>query len=250
MAKAVGIIPSRYASSRFPGKPLVDILGKSMIERVYAQATRAARLSRVVVATDDQRIADHVKTFGGEVVMTSPHHVSGTERCAETVGLLKEDFDVVVNIQGDEPFIEPAQIDLLVGMFDNPETHIGTLIKKTDNAEDLQSDTVIKVVCDLQNRAMYFSRNPIPHVRGAEQAVGDTAFFKHIGIYAYRSEVLQKLAVLPMTALEKAESLEQLRWLEHGHTIHLAETFHESNSVDTPEDLQRMLREMKGHSAG
>lgn len=246
MAEAIGIIPARFASTRFPGKPLVDIRGMSMIERVYRQASQSSRLSYVVVATDDERIFNHVTAFGGEAIMTSAHHASGTDRCAETVGLLGADPKVVVNIQGDEPFIDPTQIDLLVSLFDRPEVHIGTLVKRITEETDLHSDTVIKVVRDSHWKAMYFSRNAIPHVRGAlpSELLARTTFYKHIGIYAYRAETLKELAHLPMSALEKAEALEQLRWLENGYSIHLAETEHESNSVDTPADLERMLRDM------
>lgn len=246
MANVIGIIPARFASSRFPGKPLVDILGKTMIERVYHQASQASSLHRVVVATDDTRIFDHVTAFGGEVVMTSPHHASGTDRCAEVAALLLDKVDIIVNIQGDEPFIAPSQIDALVGLFSNPNCEIGTLVKRISNAEDLHSDTVIKVVRDLHNKALYFSRNAIPHVRGVkgDNLLKHANFFKHIGIYAYRAEVLKTLAALPVSELERSEALEQLRWLENGYSIHLAETEHESNSVDTPEDLKQMLAAM------
>lgn len=246
MANAIGVIPARFASSRFPGKPLVDILGKTMIERVYNQASQALTLQRVVVATDDPRIFDHVKSFGGEVMMTSPHHASGTDRCAEVAALLPQSVDIIVNIQGDEPFIAPSQIDALVGLFSNPNCEIGTLVKRISNAEDLHSDTVIKVVRDLNGKALYFSRNAIPHLRGVkgDDVLHQANFYKHIGIYAYRAEVLKTLAALPVSALERSEVLEQLRWLENGYSIHLAETEHESNSVDTPEDLRRMLAAM------
>lgn len=247
MVEAVGVIPSRYASTRFPGKPLVDILGMSMVERVYRQATRSSRLSRVVVATDDERIFEHVLAFGGEVMMTSPNHASGTDRCAEVMEDLKGSCDVVVNIQGDEPFIDPAQIDLLVELFDRTEVNIGTLVKRIVKEEDLTSDTVIKVVRDHVGKALYFSRNAIPHVRGAlpSELLSRADFLKHIGIYAYRTDTLRTIAALPVSTLERNEALEQLRWLENGHSIHLAETEHESNSVDTPADLERMLREMR-----
>lgn len=247
MAEAIGIIPARFGSTRFLGKPLVDILGMSMLQRVYRQASASARLSRVVVATDDERIKQHTEAFGGEVVMTSTLHTSGTDRCAETVELLGGNFEVVVNIQGDEPFIDPAQIDLLVGLFELGEVNIGSLVKRIEKQEDLRSNTVIKVVKDIAGKALYFSRNPIPYVRDAlpSELLDRAVFYKHIGIYAYRGAVLPKLAALPVSELEKAEGLEQLRWLENGHAIHLAETEHESNSVDTPEDLERMLREMR-----
>lgn len=246
MAEVIGIIPARYASSRFPGKPLVEILGMSMIQRVYRQAMLVERLSRVVVATDDERIFDHVKQFGGEVIMTSPLHASGTDRCAEALSILGSDHDVVVNIQGDEPFVAPKQIDALVALFDRPETSIGTLIKRVDKVEDLLSDTVIKVVRDVDGKALYFSRVAIPHVRGARPVdmLDSTVYFKHIGIYAYRTTTLRSLTALPVSSMELAEGLEQLRWMENGHPIHLVETTHESNSVDTPADLARMLLEM------
>ena len=249
MTDTIGVIPARFASTRFPGKPLVDIMGLTMIERVYTQATKAVSLQRVIVATDDDRIYDHVRTFGGEVVMTSPLHASGTDRCAEVVAQLGGDnAGIVVNIQGDEPFIEPDQIDLLVGLFADSHCNIGTLVKRIADAEDLHSNTVIKVVRDLKGKALYFSRNAIPHVRGVKQEdmLGSATFFKHIGIYAYRAEVLKTLAALPVSELERTEGLEQLRWLENGHAIHLAETEHESNSVDTPDDLERMLASISG----
>lgn len=247
MADSIGVIPARFASTRFLGKPLVEILGMTMIERVYTQAAKAKSLHHVIVATDDHRIFEHVKSFGGEVVMTSPLHVSGTDRCAEVVAQLGGNrVGIVVNIQGDEPFIEPEQIDKLVGLFANAECNIGTLVKRIADAEDLHSNTVIKVVRDLSGKALYFSRNAIPHVRGVtqEELLDNVAFFKHIGIYAYRAEVLKKLAALPVSELERTEGLEQLRWMENGYAIYLAETEHESNSVDTPEDLERTLASM------
>lgn len=242
MTRIVGIIPSRYASTRFPAKPLVDIAGKSMIQRVFEQASKAELLSDVIVATDDERIFDHVKSFGGKVVMTSTEHQTGTDRCAEVLSTL-ENVDAVINIQGDEPFIEPEQIDQLAALFNNEETQIATLIKRIDDAEDLFSNTVIKVVKAADDKAIYFSRMAIPYLKGVDTKdwLQHATFYKHIGIYAYRSEVLKKLSSLPQTQLEKAESLEQLRWLENGYSIQLAETEHESNSVDTPEDLARLL---------
>lgn len=245
MANIIGIIPSRYASTRFPAKPLVDIAGKSMIQRVYEQASKAKLLSAVLVATDDARIHDHVVHFGGNVLMTSTDHQTGTDRCAEVISQLKH-VDVVINIQGDEPFIEPEQIDLLASLFSNDETQIATLVKRIETEEDLYNDTVVKVVRAATGKALYFSRAAIPHLRSVErhEILQKGTFYKHIGIYAYRAEVLRTLAALPQSPLEKAESLEQLRWLENGFSIQLAETEHESNSVDTPEDLERLLRHL------
>lgn len=225
-------------------------MGMTMIERVYRQASKAAALCRVIVATDDERICNHVKEFGGEVMMTSSLHASGTDRCAEVVNKLDASHAVVVNIQGDEPFIEPYQIDLLVSLFKREEVLIGSLVKSIASVEDLLSDTVIKVVCSNDGRGLYFSRNPIPYVRGhdPQTALDSHDFLKHIGIYAYRPATLMKLAQLPISKLEMAEELEQLRWLENGYAIHLAETSHESNSVDTPEDLTRMLKGFNNQS--
>jgi 3-deoxy-manno-octulosonate cytidylyltransferase (CMP-KDO synthetase) len=233
MTNIVGIIPSRYASTRFPAKPLVDIAGKSMIQRVYEQASKATSLKDVIVATDDQRIFDHVIGFGAKVVMTSSAHQSGTDRCAEVLEGL-EDVDVIVNIQGDEPFIEPEQIDQLAACFENPETQIATLCKKIEDEEDLLSDTVVKVDRTSANDALNFSRKAFSSLINS---------YKHIGIYAYRTDTLKVISKLPQTERELTERLEQLRWLDNGFGIQLAETEHESNSVDTPEDLARLLRQ-------
>ncbi|MFT7101564.1 MAG: 3-deoxy-manno-octulosonate cytidylyltransferase (CMP-KDO synthetase) [Bacteroidia bacterium] len=235
MNNIVGIIPSRYASTRFPAKPLVDIAGKSMIQRVYEQAKKATSLSDVIVATDDQRIFNHVVGFGGKVVMTSTEHHSGTDRCAEVLECLS-DVDVIINIQGDEPFIEPEQINQLAACFENSETQIGTLIKKMDSEEDLQSDTVVKVSRTDSNKAINFSRQAFSSL--AES-------YKHIGIYAYRADTLKTVSKLPQSDRELTEKLEQLRWLDNSFEIQLAETEHESNSVDTPEDLAKMLSLME-----
>lgn len=242
MTNIVGIIPSRYASTRFPAKPLVGIAGKTMIQRVYEQASKATRLSEVIVATDDQRIFDHVKNFGGNVVMTSEEHQTGTDRCAEVLKGLK-DVDVVINIQGDEPFIDPEQIDQVAALFDDEATQIGSLIKEIEVEEDLLSDTVVKVVKSKSDQAIYFSRSPIPHIKGKPQKdwLKLTTYYKHIGIYGYRSDVLLTVSKLEQTELEIQEGLEQLRWMENGLNIQLAETEHESNSVDTPEDLDRIM---------
>jgi 3-deoxy-manno-octulosonate cytidylyltransferase (CMP-KDO synthetase) len=238
----IGIIPARYASTRFPGKPLVEIHGKSMIQRVYEQAEKAAQLTHVFVATDDSRIYDHVKSFGGKVIMTAANHRTGTERCEETARLIEKegmDCDVVINIQGDEPYIHPEQIDTLASLFSSHEVQIATLIKKLDSEEEIQSPNIIKVVKNLQNKALYFSRLPIPYFRDKKnETLSQTlTYYKHIGIYAYRKSVLMEIARLPMGSLEQSESLEQLRWLENGWDIYVAETHYESHSVDVPEDL-------------
>lgn len=240
--KAIGIIPSRYASTRFPGKPLVDIKGKTMIRRVYEQANSCPVLSGVFVATDDQRIADEVVSFGGNVILTSSHHLSGTDRCFEALEKLgKDKYDVVVNIQGDEPFIHPEQISKVVNIFNkNRDTEISTLAHIADD-KDLTNPSLVKIVRNISGEALYFSRSPIPFIRGAgsEDHVKLYSFLKHIGIYAYRSDILEKIVKLPPSSLEKAESLEQLRWLENGYSIIVEITDKESFPVDMPEDLKR-----------
>src|SRR5689334_12754269 len=192
--RIIGIIPARFASSRFPAKPLADIGGKSMIERVYTQAGLSERFTKVVIATDDQRIFDHVVKFGGEACMTSATHPSGTDRCYEALSLQKDSYDYVVNIQGDEPFISPQQIRLLTAILDG-KTELATLAKKITDDEQLFNTNVVKVVMDSSGHALYFSRSPIPHVRSAEasQWINRTPFFKHIGMYAYRTDVLAKI---------------------------------------------------------
>jgi 3-deoxy-manno-octulosonate cytidylyltransferase (CMP-KDO synthetase) len=250
MKTIAGIIPARYASSRFPGKPLILIQGKTMIQRVYEQASKCSRLSEVIVATDDERIYDHVLEFGGIAMMTSPLHSTGTERCAETAKKLADKgraADIIINIQGDEPFINPEQISLLASCFDHQNTEIATLIKKTSVSEDLFNPNIIKVVINKQHEALYFSRSPIPFVRNTvkEQWTEHATYFKHIGIYAYRSDILQILTKLAQGMAETAESLEQLRWLENGFKILTEETQHESHSVDVPEDVLKF--ETKGN---
>jgi 3-deoxy-manno-octulosonate cytidylyltransferase (CMP-KDO synthetase) len=238
----LGIIPARFASSRFPGKPLVDIGGKTMIQRVYEQAKKSLKLSEVVVATDDERIADEVKKFGGNFVMTSDQHRSGTDRCAEAVKKVKGNWDAVINIQGDEPFIQPEQIDLLAGLFENNSIQIGTLVKKLVDPSDLDNPNTIKVVLNHNSDGIYFSRSPIPFLRGVEkkQWAEKHFFYKHIGIYGYRADVLEKLTLLAPGKLEMAESLEQLRWLENSYSIRTAFTTLETLSVDSPEDLEKL----------
>jgi 3-deoxy-manno-octulosonate cytidylyltransferase (CMP-KDO synthetase) len=240
--KTLGIIPARYASTRFPGKPLIDIHGKTMIQRVYEQATQAQLLQKVVVATDDSRIFDTVKNFGGEVMMTSATHPSGTDRCAEVLQHYP-DFDAVVNIQGDEPFIQPAQIDKTITiLLKNKQIGIATLAKKITDAAFLHNSNIVKVVFDKKMNALYFSRHAIPFVRGVEAKdwLEHQNFYKHIGLYAFRAKTLLKIAHLPLASLEKSESLEQLRWLENSFRIGVALTDLETIGIDTPEDLERI----------
>lgn len=239
--KILGIIPARYASTRFPGKPLVDILGKSMVMRVFEQASKSSQLSKVVVATDDQRIFDHVNKHGGSAVMTATDHTSGTDRCLEALTLSEQEetFDAVINIQGDEPYIDPEQITQVAKILQqSDDVQIATLIKKTDKKEELSDPNTVKAVTDISGRALYFSRAPIPFHR--DENAGFTAF-THVGIYGYKSSVLKKIAVLPPAPPEKLEKLEQLRWLYHGYTIHTAVTAFESKGIDTPEDLSILI---------
>lgn len=235
--KITGIIPSRYGSTRFPGKPLADIGGKSMIRRVYEQAIQSKSLSDVIVATDDERIFKEVESFGGKVVMTSTEHKNGTERCAEVAKNI--DADVIINIQGDEPFIEPVQIDLLGDCFVDADTQIATLIRKIDWDDELRNPSRIKVVLNKKSEAMYFSRSIIPNPI-SKQHFDELEFYLHIGIYGFRKEVLMNLVNLPPTPLEGTESLEQLRWLENCYRIKCKETSHISISIDTPQDLENL----------
>lgn len=241
--KIVGIIPSRYASTRFPGKPMAMIHGKTMIQRVYEQASKAGLLQEVVVATDDQKIFDHVQGFGGQVMLTGAQHQNGTERCAEVVGRLDTAYDAAINIQGDEPYIHPEQIDQVAEALAQPEVDIATLAKKLKTYEEYLRNSIIKVVCNEQGHALYFSRSPIPHIRKepAEAEFANHDFYKHIGIYGYKAEVLKTVVTIPPAKLEVLESLEQLRWLQHGYTIHVGASEFESMSIDTPEDLERLL---------
>lgn len=241
--KIVGIIPSRYGSTRFPGKPMAMIHGKTMIQRVYEQACKASLLQEVVVATDDQRIFDHVESFGGKVMLTGAQHKNGTERCAEVVDRLDGGFDAAINIQGDEPYIHPEQINQVAEALAKPEVDIATLAKKLKTYAEYQRNSIIKVVCNEQGHALYFSRSPIPHIRQepAEEVFAQNNFYKHIGIYGYKTEVLKTVVTIPPAKLEVLESLEQLRWLQHGYTIHVGASEFESMSIDTPEDLERLL---------
>jgi len=240
--KVLGIIPSRYESTRFPGKSLIDIMGKTMIQRVYEQAKKSKQLDDLVVATDDQRIFEEVKGFGGSVIITGKHHKNGTERCLEVAESLQAQF--VVNIQGDEPFIQPEQIDKLCSIISS-DTDLATLIK---DPSDLGNPNLVKVVKSLDDHALYFSRSPIPFDRSMNKAPtlpSKKIYWKHIGIYAYRTEVLSQIVKLEESALEKMESLEQLRWLENGYKIKTAETHFESIGIDTPEDLDHLIAKMK-----
>ncbi len=240
--KYIGIIPARYASTRFPGKPLALLDGKPVIQHVYERVS--GHLDDVLVATDDERILFAVETFGGKAVMTSPSHRSGTDRCYEAFCLNGVDYDVVVNIQGDEPFISPKQLDTLCACFSDPATQIATLVKPfqpTDDFSLLANPNSPKVVFDSNMRALYFSRSVIPYLRGVEQSVWlqRHTFYKHIGIYAYRSQALRQITALPQSGLERAESLEQLRWLQNGYVIKVGITDIETIGIDTPDDLAR-----------
>lgn len=244
MTSIIGIIPARYESSRFPGKPLVDIDGKSMIQRVYERSKACKALRRVIVATDDSRIEEAVKDFGGEVMMTRQDHRNGTERCAEVAQSV--DADYFINIQGDEPYIHEDQIHTLVDILDG-HVQLGTLVKKVEDLALLDNPNVMKVVVDHQRYAIYFSRSCIPYIRGHEKEdwLEQHRFWKHIGIYAYRKDILQEIVKLPTGVLERAESLEQLRWVEFGYPIKTASTDKEGVSIDTPEDLKRLKKYLK-----
>lgn len=238
----IAIIPARYASTRFPAKPLALLGGKPVIQRVYEQVTGV--ISSAVVATDDERIADAVKAFGGKVVMTSPNHKSGTDRCWEAYQKLGEEYDVVINVQGDEPFIAHSQLKAIMECFADENTDIATLVKpfsESDGLSALENPNSPKVVLDSESRAIYFSRSVIPYLRGVEreQWLSSHTFYKHIGMYAFRSDVLGKITSLPQSTLELAESLEQLRWLENGYKIGVGISDVETVGIDTPEDLQR-----------
>lgn len=242
--KFFGIIPARFASSRFPGKPLVNINGKSMIQRVYEQSLKAGCLSKVIVATDDENIRKHVIAFGGEAVMTSAKHQSGTDRCYEAAQtfISMDGDDVIINIQGDEPFIQPGQIDKIASCFHSKETGIATLIKEITDEEELLNPNKPKVIINSYKEAIYFSRSPLPYLRAYQQNewLRNHIYYKHIGIYAYRMNVLEKISKLAPSSLELAESLEQLRWIENGFKIKIEVTDIESFSIDTPEDLIKL----------
>lgn len=237
--KFIGIIPARYASTRFPGKPLALLGGKPVIQHVYEKV--AAVLEAAYVATDDERIYDAVKSFGGQVVMTRTDHKSGTDRIEEAIEKIGGKWDVVVNVQGDEPFVAKSQLDTICHCFDDPTTQIATLGKPFESMEAVQNPNSPKIVVDNMGFAMYFSRSVIPYVRGKEESSWLThyPFLKHLGIYAYRKDVLRQVTQLPQSSLEIAESLEQLRWLQNGFKIKVGTTDVETVGIDTPQDLER-----------
>jgi 3-deoxy-manno-octulosonate cytidylyltransferase (CMP-KDO synthetase) len=244
--RIIGIIPARWGSTRFPGKPLAVINGKPMIQRVYEQVVKSLRLNELVIATDDERIILAVNGFGGKAILTGNHHRSGTERCAEVIEKFEAKgahFDIAINVQGDEPYINPKQIDQLASCFADEQVDIATLIKKIDTQKDLFNPNVVKVIHNNKGDAIYFSREAIPHLRNHERKdwLHQHSFFKHIGIYAYRVTILKELVELVESDLELAESLEQLRWIGNEFNITVRETEFESIAIDTPEDLLKIL---------
>lgn len=236
--KCIGIIPARYASSRFPGKPLINLKGKSMIQRVYEGALKSKSLTEVIVATDDSRILEHVINFGGKAILTSESHQTGTDRCGEVLQTIEA--DVVLNIQGDEPLVDAQQLDALCSAFTDEKVEIATLGKSIDkNSTELADPNRIKIVTDLNSNALYFSRSAIPFQRHAEI---DYPYLRHIGLYAFRSDTLLELVELKPTELEKIESLEQLRWLYYGYKIRVIQTGIETPNIDVPEDVEAVLK--------
>lgn len=247
MINFYGIIPARYQSSRFPGKPLINIAGKPMIQRVYEQANKAG-LKQVIVATDHQEIADCVQAFGGNCIMTSPNHQSGTDRCAEVAQIMDlKSEEVVINIQGDEPFIMPEQIQLLCDCFGEVSTQVATLAKPIESQQELEKNSVVKVVRNNFDDALFFSRSiiPYPHQKTVTDCLQERIFLKHLGIYGYRVHILSEISKLPQSALEKIESLEQLRWLSQGYTIKVTITPYETIAIDTPDDIAFALKYLK-----
>lgn len=241
----IGIIPARFASTRFPGKPLIEIRGKSMLQRVYEQSRKAKLLGEVIIATDDERIADHARKFGATVILTKPGHPSGTDRCFEAYRLFGKKFTHVINIQGDEPFLDPAQIDSLADVC-GPDTEIATQMTRCLSHEILFDKGEVKITLDKDSNALYFSRSVIPFVKGKNEKEWHLSFnyYRHVGMYAYRVDILEKITNLQPSALENAESLEQLRWLENGYKIKCVETSFDSHCIDTPEDIEKVLRLM------
>lgn len=240
--KILGVIPARYASSRLPGKPLEEIDGKPMIQWVYEACQKAGIFSHLTVATDDDRIDKAVRKFGGQATMTSSTHRNGSERVSEVLAVIQDSFDIVINVQGDEPFLDPDHLLALAKAFRNPDVNIASLYRVSDDIELWKMDSVVKLVTDEADKALYFSRSPIPY---SDRDIPQH-FKKHIGLYAFRAELLPDLVSLPPCELEIAEKLEQLRWLYHGHDIQMVEVSGESLSVDTPEDLERAQQIAKG----
>jgi len=246
----IGIIPARYASTRFPGKPLIDIEGKSMIQRVYEQAKKAKCLSDVIVATDDVRILEHVKAFGGKAVMTQPNHPSGTDRCWEASPLRLPPLGArglyIINIQGDEPFVAPEQIEELGAILDG-NVEIASQMIPVSGSEILFDEGEAKVIVNQDFEAIYFSRQVVPFLKGIDKKDWHKyhMYYRQVGMYAYRADILEKITMLPVSDLEKAESLEQLRWLQHGYKIKMTLTQYESHCIDTPEDVEKVLKLMK-----
>lgn len=242
----LGIIPARYASTRFPGKPLADIFGKPMIQHVYERVSQS--LKYTVVATDDQRIFEVVKSFGGQVVMTCTEHNSGTDRCAEALQLFEKEqqikIDAAINIQGDEPFIAKEQIDQVAELLKQGDAQIATLLRPITDSKTLFNPNCVKCVINKNQKAIYFSRNPIPYFRGVDESewLKKHTYYLHVGLYGYKTKVLREITRLSKSLLETAESLEQLRWIENGYSIHTATTTIESIGIDTPDDLQEVLK--------
>lgn len=241
----IGIIPARFASSRFPGKPLAMIKDKSMLQRVYEQAKKAKFLKEIIIATDDRRIAGHAESFGAKVIITREDHPSGTDRCFEAYALHKKKYDYVLNIQGDEPFLDPEQIDSLAKACDG-NVEIATQMIKCSSHEILFDKGEVKIILNHKNEALYFSRNVMPFIKGKEEKEWHLHYnyYRHVGMYAYRVDALEKITQLPVSELEKAESLEQLRWLENGYKIKCVETTFDSHCIDTPEDIEKVLKLM------
>lgn len=246
----LGVIPARYASTRFPGKPLISIGNKTMVERVYEQAKKCALLHEVIVATDDTRIFENVVSFGGKAILTSIHHQSGTDRCAESIEKLSQQYTSVINIQGDEPFIDPQQISLLAELLMLEDSQIVTLVKKVEDSRDIFNPNKVKVVVDKNNFAMYFSRAPIPFQRDVQKEnwLSHHSYYKHVGMYGYKTETLRAITKLSVSKLEKIESLEQLRWLENGFKIKVGYTEIETDAIDTEADYQLILERLKNKS--
>ena len=251
--RIVAIIPARFASTRLPGKPLADIGGKSMVQRVVERVRKAKRITAVVVATDDERVAVHVRSFGGTAVITSPEHPSGTDRCYEALMIMgADDVDAIVNVQGDEPFIEPAQIDEVCETLEKAEGGIATLAQVVQDDHELDNAGEVLITTDIRMNALYFSRAAIPYLHGHRTGprYSHFRFLKHVGIYAYRKELLERLVRLAPSPLEKAESLEQLRWLENGYKVQVGITAHPSFCVDTPADLEEAIRRVEKDGEG